>query len=545
MKKLLALAFGVFLAASAAPALANSPIEFEGYVKVYHESLSNFQRNYDGDNFDRENFFENKIQLDITFIPEDNIKIHWQIRGPNYQRWGVQNIDGVNTNATDATRIFTRALWAEVEFPWGTIQAGRIVEGNPGTAGGLASLGYTPSWGSEFLYLNPFDSGDPLDSITFQKDFGNGFALAAYYGKQKSFWGEGPYTSELDPWVNGPPYYIRPIAVDGGFKDNDSDIFGIQGTYQWDDGGFALGVSYVRDVADAFLESAYHIYINPAFVQSFQGDWGEFAIHFEGKYGFGEFVYSKYFVYRDPNVNVNGTMKSKGLGLYLDGVWTYGDGAGDITLASWYVSGSDWNNPNNVRTPEDSLSTGINSLVSLGDFAPFLVAHNGVTLGNGTFSNIFGGSVYVYDQDYIANFPCRMSTPRETYTPDINCWLDNALKNQFGLAILGNHKITPEIAVNYGIGYFRLVEPVVWWMLTRTAADPGWQPQSKELGWEIDLGFTFQLYEHLSFETQFGYMFNGDAYAIYVENPTDSSQLGTWHDPKDTFAWANVIAFTF
>jgi hypothetical protein len=57
MKKFFALALGLFLAASAVPALANSPVEFSGYVKVFHESLSNFQRNYDGDDLDRDNFF--------------------------------------------------------------------------------------------------------------------------------------------------------------------------------------------------------------------------------------------------------------------------------------------------------------------------------------------------------------------------------------------------------------------------------------------------------------------------------------------------------
>ncbi|MDR2461540.1 MAG: hypothetical protein LBE38_12320, partial [Deltaproteobacteria bacterium] len=308
-----------------------------------------------------------------------------------------------------------------------------------------------------------------------------------------------------------------------GFKDNDSDAFGIQLTYQWEGGGFAFGAAYVRDVADPYVESDYAIFINPAFVQSFQGTWGEFAIHFEGKFGWGERAFSRYFL-GEPNTFDN-TMDSKGIGIYLDGVWTYGDGAGDITLATWYVSGTD-SDPRNYRdnavVPVDNKT-----LVSMGDFAPFLVAHNGVTLGTGIFSNTFGGIVFdQHCEDYAF------------------CDQNYGLVNQWGIAILGNHKLTPEIAVNYGIGYFRLVEPALWWHLYTRNGVATYQSQSTDLGWEIDIGFTFQLYEHLSFETQFGYMFNGDAYSIYepAENVAD---LGTWHSPHDTFAWANVIAFTF
>ena len=44
MKYILALLLGAALAASASPAPASSPVEFMGYVKVFHETLSNFLR---------------------------------------------------------------------------------------------------------------------------------------------------------------------------------------------------------------------------------------------------------------------------------------------------------------------------------------------------------------------------------------------------------------------------------------------------------------------------------------------------------------------
>ena len=83
MKKLLALLLGALLAATAAPAFAASPIEFEGYVKVFHESLSNFLRNDDSDFIDRDNFFSNKIQGNVTFKPADNMSVFWQFGWPS------------------------------------------------------------------------------------------------------------------------------------------------------------------------------------------------------------------------------------------------------------------------------------------------------------------------------------------------------------------------------------------------------------------------------------------------------------------------------
>jgi hypothetical protein len=130
-------------------------------------------------------------------------------------------------------------------------------------------------------------------------------------------------------------------------------------------------------------------------------------------------------------------------------------------------------------------------LVNLGDFAPFLVAFNGTSLGHGRYSN--------------------------TITSLTN---EGDGGNQFGLGLLGNHAITDDIKLNWGIGYFRLVEEQ-------------FRNQDRYLGLEVDLGFTFQILENLAFETQFGYMWNGPAYDIgnrKVDN---------------TFAWANFLTVSF
>jgi hypothetical protein len=535
MQKLFALVLGLFFVAGvASQAFAASPVEFSGYVKVYHESLSNFTRAHH-DPYDRDSFFGNRLQIDVTFRPSDNVKVFWQFRGPDYQKWGTGN-----------TTLFTRALYGEISFDWGTIRGGHIVDGLPGTVGGLASLGYVPKYGSEFLSTHVFDYNSPVDALTYSNKWelsnGHKFGLAAYYDKMGSnvlsydnnsnTWNYGGLNTGQYPVLFG---YATSVPGSPGFlqpKDFDYDVFGVEATYEWETGAFGLGLEYSRNMTDPSVKQDWAFFINPSFVQSF----GPFAIHFEGKYGWGKRTYDRNFVNpADWNLVANsyfghpwdGTIDNKGLGLYLDGVYTYD--RGDVTIAGWYVSGTNLN--------EDRGE--LNSLVTLGDFSPFLVAFNGKTLGNGYYSDVMG-SGWNKSHASIGGFE---------HLADFN----TGLTNQWGVGIMGNHTIVPDfVRINYGIGYFRLVKPVVVWYQQNDGSflnvpaipanagyNNGYRYQSKDIGWEIDLGFTFQIFENVSFETQFGYLFNGDAFDSW------DSQKGGWSNAKDTFAWANVLAFTF
>ncbi|MDR2353844.1 MAG: hypothetical protein LBF22_11970 [Deltaproteobacteria bacterium] len=501
MRKIIALVLGTLLITISIPSMASSPIEFEGYVKVYHETLSNFSRgpqhggiNLDGF-IDRDNFFENKLQITVTFRPQDNVAIVWQFRGPNYQRWGVT---GAATprglSDRDVVNLYTRAVYGEVTFPWGTIRGGRILEGAPGMNAGLATLGYSPTWGSEFLYLNPFDISDPMDALLYTNSWDNGFYLGLYYSKYVSYWG-----METSNYSHNNSRFSH-----GGYKDNDMDAFGIEASYSWENGGVGLAVDYTRDMSDPRAEKANYIQINPSAIQA----WGPFAIHFEAVLGWGKRTLNRYFSgILDDQSN---EFYAGGFGFYLDGVYTYD--SGDLTLAGWYTSGTELertSNGNYVVSRRDHI------LALLGDFAPFLVAYNGVTLGNGYASNSFDW--FGYDQENpVANPP-------------------SYLTNHWALAFLGNHEITPEIKLNYGIGYFRLVNPN-YAVLKNNGQ---FTLQSKDLGWELDIGATFQILDSVSFETQFGYFFNGSAFDYYDRD------YDIWRSARDTFAWANVLTFNF
>jgi hypothetical protein len=288
------------------------------------------------------------------------------------------------------------------------------------------------------------------------------------------------------------------------YSDQDADRFGIETKYSWDDGGFTFGVQYIRDMtAPGFPDLSdiadgnnifdfgipalaysknWALHINPSLAQS----WGPFSIHFEADLAWGKTVLTD--VCDTVSANNCGAGKSadinittRGFGAYLDASYNYG--AGDITLLTWYVHGQ------SLDTNSDKLY----SLVSMGDFAPFLVAYYGQTRGYA-----------LNDTNDVTNLLYNFNT--------------TTTFGQFGIGLLGNHAINDDIKLNWGLGYLMLAKaPIDSW--------------SKSVGFEVDLGATFQILDNLSFESQFGYMFNGKA----LRDPK----------PDGTFAWLNVLAVTF
>jgi hypothetical protein len=529
MRKLVLFCLALALAATSVPAMAQSKIDFSGYLKVFHENLHNFSRTGVNNNRDNDSFFENKLQVNLEIQPNDDISIFWTFRSMNYARWGAVPAGSGGSPAGPAD-FFTRWLYAEVRQPWGTLQIGRLADGLGSNAGGLASLGYTPGWGSEFLYVMPFDIDGPTDSIVYSYDFGNGFVLAAFYAKDNidQFAGNPALIPGFDITTN-PANLLHVAPTPRQRKDADRDRFGIEPRYQWDTGGVSLGVVYIRDKGyDSQWESdpptvpatwlgesvkdAWEININPAVTQS----WGPFSIHFEGVVAFGKYKIQEWQINPLTGTFDEFEFKNNGLGLYLDASYNYG--AGDITLMSWFADGTSFEDTN-----RDNVT--LHSSVGMGDFAPFLVAYNGITLGTGTWTNS------VADGFGLNNFG-----------GDVG-YFDAGNTNHWGIGLLGNHSINDDIKLNYGLGYFRLVSLP----FDTSAVLDNRANRSKSLGFEIDLGATFQILDNLSFETQFGYMFNGSAYraSSYVADGAGGVVAVYGPKPKDTFAWANVLAVTF
>ena len=536
MKKILALAIGVLLVALAVPALAESPIDFSGRYRVIHVNHNNYGRSDTSDGQDSQSAFYHHLQLSVTFHATEDIDVGWVFRAPGWRRWGQDAIGATST-------FQTRAFYATIRQPWGTVSIGRFPDGHPGTVGGLATLGHEPSWGPFGYVSSVFNFNNFVDGITYNHDFGNGFGLAAYYFKQAS--------TDYDPEA------ARPV------KDADVDRLGIEPRYTWDGGGFTLGFVYVRDKSDfgearlddgdsnvffdyddlvdlyddvtgytitptdeyfigrVSTDSNYTFIINPAFTQS----WGAFSLGFEAAFGWSKTKYLAELALWDstttPNTEIGSIIhrfevESKGYGLFLDGNYNYG--AGDITLALWLADGTDFENDEDAH-----------DLIGLGDFCPFLVAfgYNGVGLGYPDSLNTFayGNTPIISDLG--------IESPSGT--------------NQWGIGLLGNHSVTDDIVLNWGLGYFALVEPINSPFYRNAAGNIATSDRArnnkKDLGWEIDLGATFNLLDNLVFSTQFGYFFNGGAYDQFDYN--GATNTFTWMDAKDTFAWVNYLNVAF
>jgi hypothetical protein len=478
----------------AVPAMAASKIDFEGKLIVLHHNLYNFNRASEKDYAQSDSFFESRLHFGVDFKPNDDVLVHWSFRAPDYVRWGVATQG--NSNAAE---VYTRAIYATITQDWGALSIGRLEEEFPTSHQGLATLGY--SYGGDYIYTLPFDNSSVVDGISYTKKFDNGFGINVYYAKDET----------QDPNADTPNRY----------KDVDKDRFGVEPFYQWTDGGVAINFEYVRDMTDEYdydnnpptLEDErvkdYAFFINPAVTQT----WGAFSVRFEGKIGWGEATW------RDVNDNVKYKEKQEGLGFYLEGNYNYG--AGDINLMAWYADGSNVDE----RYDETGKKT-THDLVNMGDFAPFLVAYYGNTLPNrvssyNDFSAWGAGSAMVYLQD------------------DRGILGDGS--NHWGIGILGNHSFTDKIKVNYGLGFFRLVEP--YWTKKWVRKEFGVEvpTQDKNLGVEIDLGVHIDLIDNVSFESQFGYMFNGKAY----KNLEIKNDRLVFEDPKDTFAWVSALTVSF
>ncbi|MDR2141406.1 MAG: porin [Deltaproteobacteria bacterium] len=498
MKKLLALALGAMLwTVLACPAEAQENVKISGWYRVLHHNLVNFNRAAVGDYVQSDSFFENRLNVNFDFTPTEDILIHWTLRAPNYHRWGATTGQQGSTNAY---QVWTRAIYATIKQDWGSLSIGRLEQEFPTSMNGLKTLGY--SYGTTYVYANPFDFKQVADGISYTYNMDNGFGVNVYYAK---------YATQ-DP--------DNSVANGTNEKDVDFDRFGVEPTYKWDGGAASLNIEYARDMRDGNAaalnrpgyyantktDKDYAFFINPAIMQS----WGDFSIRFEGKIGWGETTL------RSTIDNKRDKVKREGLGLYLQATYKYG--AGDINLMGWFADGSSLDERGfpYKRTQHD--------LVGMGDFAPFLVAYYENNLGN-RVSRLPGGN-NLYDNSIYGSPATRGRLGTRTVGTATGT-------NHWGLGLLGNHNFSDAIRLNWGIGYFRLVEE-------------DFLGQNKNLGVEVDLGIRIRLLQGVTFESQFGYMFNGDAWES--NGSGDGSRANPYRDlrdAKDTYAWLNALQFAF
>ncbi|UQZ90778.1 hypothetical protein C4J81_16820 [Deltaproteobacteria bacterium Smac51] len=587
MKKVVSAFLGGFLAASSAQLTeAASLIDFSGYYRAMYMSETNTGYGPKHGSF-TDSYFQDRFNIEMTFRPTDEIAVHWRMRTPSsYRRWGSQDV---------YTNLETHFVYGEIKQNWGTILVGRLSDDLD--VYGLAALGYQPAGIPVYTNVGPFDRADIFDGIRYSHAWDNGFSIMAQYGKLDNKGKTGGLIQKEEVGSGGWVY------VDGRtpYIDQDYDRYQVQAAYAWDGGGLALNVAYDRNATGnakdqhlrgnpygwgyyGVLKKTETWSLNPAFMHS----WGSISLHFEGMAAFGR---ANYIMSNAPFVNRDG----QGYGAYLD--FDYNYGPGNATLAAWWVSGTELNDVRDV----DNKSKSLVNLVG-GNFYPLLVAYNGldstpggsyvnggynisaIGMANNGYENYVKPAQTFYSGSWnpvymsLNGVDLNMSgsgIPSGFVWDVLGTSSDRAITSSFNngtetnhwaIALTGNHAFTDDISMHYGLAYLALNEPNYRVVQGSTFHESGlgevswndkiYREQDKDLGFEIDLGFSFQLLDNLQFVTAFGYMFNGKAYKElkgYRLNDNDNSGdlsngdsvEGVWENAADSYVWFNSLTFSF
>jgi hypothetical protein len=352
-----------------------------------------------------------------------------------------------------------------VKTEWGNISVGRLP--SDVDSAGLKTLGYAPVWGLETL-LSIFDRDSENDGILFFNEWDNGFGIRAFYVKRAQ----------------------RTFTAADYAKDSDYDRISFEPFYKWDGGGATLALQYDRNAFNASygvgagsyaaVQKNYTVTINPAFLQSWKFGENTFSIHAEAKFAFGRLQPS-------PAGGVEQeTQKRDGFGAWLD--FSLGYPQGDATLAGWFFRGND-EGPGYNR-PDDWKDHG---LVNGGEgFYPFLLFNRSTNLVGNTVG--LGG---------------------------------NHTSGNWGIALLGNHKLHEFVTLNYALGSFRRTNDYIL---------AGGQNASRSLGTELDLGLTIKILDGLQWQTKF---------AVYDAGGYYSDRYGHEGWDRTIWGWGNEFLFSF
>jgi|GEM_PF-1362224 len=563
MKKTAAVVLGAALAlGGSAPAQAASQVDISGFLRHFYITDHNYWRNYDGLK-EVDSYFITRMDVNVVFRPTDEISVHWRLRAPDMYRWG-----------SGRSEAQTKFIYGQVVQDWGMVRIGML---DAPDQMGLTSLGYIPvSVDFWMTRLGPFDSSTDRQSLWYQKNWDNGFGLTAYYTMLNSQPDETPASANPTKWDS----------------DGSNHRFIAEPRYKWDGGGLALGLAYNLNHHQRFTnaktdadknylanKSGKIWSLNPAFRQT----WGDFSLNFEGKAAWGKQYRKEWF--RVPGgfeERPNGKDDSAtGLALYLNGDYNYGPG--NAILSGWWVAGNDIVK-GGLQDPTRYNGQKNRALVDMNDnFYPFVVAYaseNRFGGRDGRFSahaDRGGNAIWWGNTGIVRQINGRYedtalkahNLPHSVQTAAH----DNDKANHWGISLHGNHTFSSEISLSYALGYMGLVNPnySVGTYFTSggkeylgnagETKDGRWtshRTQSKDLGWEIDLGLRIKLLDNLTFATTFGYMWNGDAYKSLagfkaIQSPlgaaahptNDKDYAAVWRKPGDTYTWINTLNFDF
>lgn len=561
MTRVLTLGMAAILAGNAAvSAEAASNVNFTGYYRVHYMNAVNVGHQ-SSDRAFTDSYFQHRLNFDVEFTATDELSFFWRFRAPNSTndtRWG--------TPAKSAA-ITSMYYFGRITQDWGTLYIGRLAEYMDEF--GLVSLGWSVVQDPYFFVkMCPFDGGEYLDAVMFDTKSDNGLGLKALY-------------TRLTPPTDTRNDYS---------SDRDWDRYFVEGRYQWTTGGAALGVKFDRNATfegHKGFDKAKLWHVNPSFMQN----WGDFGLHMEGLFGWGK---------TERTDNRARDFNARGQAFYVDVNYNYDKG--NVLMSGWWVSGTDQD-----RDPAD-YSARSKSLVNMGlSFRPLIVANQASSYGwnridatgrgwvnqdavgvaNNAFVNFIqnayspatgsasvpflsggvqagldglaggvwdGTGANVSFQDALGAYFSGTGVVDRRRSSTFN---NNTAANHWAVALVGKHSFTPEITMNYAVGYlalnhpnYRIVDQARWDVGTGAINQARYAEQKKDLGLELDLGFSFQLLDNLRFSSLFGYMFTGDAYKTlkgftYANNHGEGDIKAVWADGDDSYVWYNVLQFNF
>ncbi|MDR1044544.1 MAG: hypothetical protein LBP33_05425, partial [Candidatus Adiutrix sp.] len=474
---------------------------------------------------------------------------------------------------------------------------------------GLATLGWMPENNPVFTVVSPFDDASPTDAIRYVNQWDNGFSIAAQYAKVNN--------NTDEPEGGGQPAGVMSdedwdrFMVEAAYQwDGGGLSLGLR--YDRDATDFStargLAVAFGNPNAPGPGTADSGFFVNPAIRHSWENG---FSVNFEALLGWGS-------ADRARPVGANWEdIKAEGYAAYLD--FDYNYGPGNVNLAGWYSSGTDLDNeiftpgaksksligmggnfiPLLVAYNDGALGQGRNGLdfgndnavsVANNAFWNFILGSwtgsglgidvgsgaaytNYVTSNGGGFLNLSGGSTSIAmwaSTNGTAPTVDKLlrTNPNGVGFQRVFSFNNDTEANHWAIAVSGNHALTDDIALHYAVAYLSLNQPsyrvassALWNGQNAAAANRysftnyGYTEQDQDLGWEVDLGFSFQLLDNLQLTTAFGYMFNGDAFKTLrgytlsaTETTAGSGQFqvnSVWEEPDDTYTWLNTLTFSF
>ena len=473
MKKWFVIALGVMLlVVFATPVAAETTVKFKGSYRVRYFYDQNLSMASESDREWQSNYFDQRFRIEPEFVVSDNLSLTMRINAINGSRWG------------DANGIYG----GQAAYAYGGVGS------NEGFDLERCYMTIVTSFGA-FQIGRVSGSTEGLTDLGYA---GGRFADATGFNESDPFDSEGPthriiyilpignfqlvalYEKVVEQdWRNNGNQAA--VATFPGY-DDDTDGFALVPRYEWASGAALLTLVYGRSHAQnepVFFATGgtvpamdrYMYSADLALIQSF----GPFSLHFEGQYIWGTFEWDRYLF---PDSNLFPDMDFEGWGVYLDGIYNFGPG--EVGLLFMYTQGPD-PNATAIDTQAGMLTTGA-------DHAPFLVAYD---------RSVFSGNTAGWTQTVANN------------------------SNHWNLGLWCDYDITENMMVHAALGYFQIDETPTGW--------------GDHFGWEIDLGFNWQLMDGLQYTTMFGYFFPGD----YNEAGNANNEYG------NAWAWKNQLELSF